>query len=163
MRFLSLLWLASLVAGNVEKTIFVAPAAINLSQDGPGLETLCLKSLSTQSQETRLRLSLPVKFASHEYPAGETSWYLLQNLSPGQRYEVRICWAATVSSSFVTFWYSLIIRSNPQTSDSTHSPSMRSWIHQDWLQICPILLTLKMGFLASLNSQRLNSRPCSYG
>jgi hypothetical protein len=41
---------------------------------------------------TRLNASFPTNTASK----GTATWVLLDGLSPGARYEVRICWLATV-------------------------------------------------------------------
>lgn len=32
---------------------------------------------------------------------GTESWFLLEGLVPGQRYEVRVCWVATVCSNLI--------------------------------------------------------------
>jgi hypothetical protein len=82
------------VLGNVEKTIFVAPPPTTMPETGPTLDNLCLNKL--QPSSPKLRTPLPVKFPHKETPHGLQSWYILDNLSPGKRYEVRICWPATV-------------------------------------------------------------------
>ncbi|KAH7058916.1 hypothetical protein B0J12DRAFT_377620 [Macrophomina phaseolina] len=84
---------------NVEKTVFVAPSAVAVPNVRPGLQDLRLTSLSPSAHV--LRTFLPVAFPSDEAPRGLDHWYLLASLTPGQRYEVRICWAATQPT---TFW-----------------------------------------------------------
>lgn len=93
-----------LALANVEKTIFVAPppppvhvhpATVTLDDD-LGLDTLAPDSPILR---TGLNTSFPVHSSnSHagENQDGTTSWFLLQDLAPGVRYEVRVCWLATV-------------------------------------------------------------------
>lgn len=83
------------VYANTEKVIFLAPAAINLPETLKNLQ-LDVLTLSAFS----LRKSLPVSFPTEEQPQGEESWYLLRTLKDGQRYEVRICWAAIQPTNF---------------------------------------------------------------
>ncbi|KAK4580211.1 hypothetical protein LTR86_000414 [Recurvomyces mirabilis] len=95
----SLTLFATAAYANTEKVIFSAPPAISIPDTGPSLETLQLVSLSAKSSKERL--SLAVNFPSEEQPRGLESWYLLRDLSPTQRYEVRVCWAAIQPT---TFW-----------------------------------------------------------
>lgn len=85
---------AAHVAANTEKTIFKAPAAITIPDVHPGLDDLCLDTLSPSASPLRTKLS--VSFPSEEQPRGTESWFLLNGLVPNQRYEVRVCWVATV-------------------------------------------------------------------
>lgn len=80
---------------NVEKTIFLGPPLTTVPDTGPGLDSLCLNKLLPSSP--KLRTPLPVQFPSKESPKGQHSWYILDQLTPSRRYEVRICWAAIVS------------------------------------------------------------------
>lgn len=82
------------VLGNVEKTIFLAPQAINIPKQHPSLDVLRLDTLTPINSTLRRRL--PATFPSLESPRGTESWFLLEGLHQNQRYEVRICWAATV-------------------------------------------------------------------
>ena len=91
----SLAWCISLVHGNVEKTIFVAPPAIQIPQQHPSLDDLHLETLTPV--EFKLRRQLPASFPKPESPNGAEAWFLLDRLTEYQPYEVRICWAATVS------------------------------------------------------------------
>ncbi|CAK1361499.1 uncharacterized protein RHO25_004921 [Cercospora beticola] len=83
---------------NTEKTIFLAPDIITLPDAGPSLAALGLDTIS--SDNTTLRRALPVVFPSQELPRGQESWYLLHNLQPGRRYEVRVCWPAVQPTEF---------------------------------------------------------------
>lgn len=100
MRFLaylqSLAWcIFPTVLGNVEKTIFLAPEPININKQlRPNLDTLRLGVISPSGSSIRRQLS--ASFPRANTPKGTSAWFLLQELNQGQRYEVRICWAATV-------------------------------------------------------------------
>jgi hypothetical protein len=83
------------VNANVEKTIFLGPSAVTLPEIHPSLDDLHLQSLSRL--DSVLPTQLAVQFPSKAEPHGLESWYLLSDLEEGRRYEVRICWPATVS------------------------------------------------------------------
>lgn len=87
------------VKANVEKTIFLAPGPVTLSNVRPSIDDLHLHVLSPAN--TLLSTQLPVQFPSESVPRGLETWYLLRGLGVGKRYEVRICWPATVSCSFL--------------------------------------------------------------
>jgi hypothetical protein len=78
---------------NTEKVIFLAPQ----QADFPVLD-LTLDALTPA--DPKLRTSLPVAFPTTDHPNGRESWYLLRELTLGQRHEVRVCWAATQSTNF---------------------------------------------------------------
>lgn len=105
---LTLSTLALVALANVEKTIFVAPPP---PAHPPALDDLGLDTLGPENPllRTGLNASFPVQFTVHgagagagagagedEKSSGEESWFLLEDLSPGVRYEVRVCWLATV-------------------------------------------------------------------
>ena len=89
------------VLANVEKTIFVAPPAISIPTAHPNLDDLSLIPLSPLhlSVRTQLNASFPTDNAAN----GSEHWLLLDGLSPGARYEVRICWLATVCKRSASF------------------------------------------------------------
>ena len=89
--FISTLWI--FVEANVEKTIFIAPSSTPLPSE-TGLDDLGLERLSPLSPI--LRTQLNASFPTSDNPLGTESWYFLEDLNPGQRYEVRICYLATV-------------------------------------------------------------------
>lgn len=91
----------NLVLANNEKTIFLAPEALGNLNQQPGLEQLNLPVL-TPSDST-LRTHLPAAFPDSSHPLGEQSWFLLNQLIPHQRYEVRVCWSANVNA----LWFAL--------------------------------------------------------
>ena len=95
---LASLLFATLAIANTEKAIFVAPPPTVTPDAGPTFDDLHLDSLSPD--QLSLRLSLPVAFPSEAEPQGLDSWYLLEGLSEGQRYEVRTCWAAVQPTAF---------------------------------------------------------------
>lgn len=80
---------------NTEKAIFTAPEAVTSTDSGPTLDILRLQTLS--HTDHTLRTSLNVVFPSEEAPQGSDHWFLLRDLNPRQRYELRVCWAAIVS------------------------------------------------------------------
>lgn len=95
--FTSLLLLqACCVFANTEKVIFIGPSSLQVPAAHPTLEDLQLESISPK--HWALRTHVQAEFPTNSSRYGQTSWYLLDKLQEGQRYEVRICWAATVSS-----------------------------------------------------------------
>lgn len=97
-----LVWcfLTALCNGNVEKAIFIAPEAIDIFDQHTNLDTLRLEVLSHHNLSLRRRI--PAAFPTPDSKRGTESWFLLENLNQHQRYEVRICWAATVrKESFI--------------------------------------------------------------
>jgi hypothetical protein len=118
---LSFICLAVPAIANVEKTIFTAPDSTSFGDARPNLIDLRLNILS--SQRLSVRTVLPVIFPTEKHPRGLSSWYILDSLRPGQRYEVRICWAATVSSNSLGQWphsFANTFHSNLQISSWTH-------------------------------------------
>ncbi|KAK5157202.1 hypothetical protein LTR04_005485 [Oleoguttula sp. CCFEE 6159] len=94
-----LLALLASVQANTEKVIFTGPASITIPEDvHPGLDALQLESLSPARRT--LRKQLAVRFPTKRDPSLAQSWYLLEGLEEGRRYEVRICWAATQPTVF---------------------------------------------------------------
>ncbi|KIX92966.1 uncharacterized protein Z520_11239 [Fonsecaea multimorphosa CBS 102226] len=91
-----LLW-AYCAFANVEKVIFLTPAAEPLPQDA-SIDNLFLTRLSEQYPSVRTRIN--ASFPSTVSPKGTESWFLLEHLRPGRRYELRICWLATQPTSF---------------------------------------------------------------
>ena len=83
---------------NVEKTLFVAPTAEPLPQDA-SIDNLLLTRLS--DQHPSVRTSINASFPTAESPKGTETWLLMEGLLPQKRYEVRICWLATVGSVLV--------------------------------------------------------------
>ncbi|KAK0626239.1 hypothetical protein B0T14DRAFT_534436 [Immersiella caudata] len=98
-HLLKLLCLSQLAAANVEKAIFLGPEGVPVPLAHPTLEDLHIDTLTPQ-ENWSLRTRISAKFPSESSPHGDTTWLLLDNLQAGQRYEVRICWAATQPTSF---------------------------------------------------------------
>lgn len=115
------------VLANVEKTVFVAPPAVAIPNVRPGLQDLRLTSLSPSVHI--FRTHIPVVFPSGDAPRGLESWFLLSGLKEGQRYEVRICWAATVCCvkcpCFVQSAHSTAATDYLLAGRSPHRPSLR--------------------------------------
>lgn len=94
-----------LATANVEKTIFLGPAPVNIppqsQSSSPSLADLRLDVLTPDDDDKNnnnwsLRAHLPVRFPSDDAPRGQETWLLLDALTEGRRYEVRVCWLATV-------------------------------------------------------------------
>ena len=86
------------VLANVEKTIFLGPEVIHISRAHPNLEDLHLEVITPSSWT--LRSQIVATFPNPTNPKGTETWVLLDRLEQGQRYEVRVCWAATVSCTY---------------------------------------------------------------
>ena len=84
---------------NVEKTIFIAPSGSDVTyiSERRALAALNIETLSPGSNT--LRRAISRTGTSRESSVVTSTWYSLTDLNPAQRYEVRICWAATVSLS----------------------------------------------------------------
>lgn len=87
------------ILGNVEKTIFIGPEPVDhhILQQRPSLDALKLEVLDPSNFALRRQLN-PAKPGS---PKGTEAWFLLDQLKHNQRYEVRICWLATVSQFLI--------------------------------------------------------------
>ncbi|KAH9845269.1 GPI-Mannosyltransferase II co-activator [Teratosphaeria destructans] len=81
---------------NTEKAVFTAPPPTAFTE--ASLDHLSLHTFSPHRLSRRL--SLPVAFPDEARPRGLDSWYTLERLTQGQRYEVRICWAAIQPTTF---------------------------------------------------------------
>lgn len=109
------------VAANVEKVIFTAPGAQSKVQDA-SLDNLLLTTLSESYPSVRTYIN--ASFPTSTSPKGTESWFLLDGLVPHQRYEVRICWAATVNS--VSLCVTSILANSPP-SNPLHSGLTPIW------------------------------------
>lgn len=89
----------SLASANVEKTIFLGPEPVNIPDQQPSLSSLNIDTLTPE--DWSFRTHLEAIFPTAEFERGKSSWFILNNLSEGQRYEVRICWLATVSFAII--------------------------------------------------------------
>ena len=161
MRFLaylqSLAWCIVPVLGNVEKTIFLAPEAIHIPQQHPNLDDLSLEALSPLN--ATLRRQLPAAFPKPGFTQGKEAWFLLNSLKQHQRYEVRICWAATVSQHS----HSLEMRPTPHfpnTKRRTQQPTSFILNTYELAEVfnTPELITSLAVFSESRQSSRLPAR-----
>jgi hypothetical protein len=112
--------LAGRAAANVEKIVFLAPDPSTMPSASPNLDSLCLEPLAPST--STLHKLLPVRFPSKQHPHGRQSWYLLRGLRPGRRYEVRVCWAASVSAETPGSRRRADRRSNQRHSGSPRTP-----------------------------------------
>ncbi|KAK8009266.1 hypothetical protein PG991_011817 [Apiospora marii] len=97
--------LASLVAANTEKAIFLAPNNINIPSAHPNLDDLQVDTLTPD--KWAIRTYLQAQFPTESAKYGKPTWLVLDQLTEGQRYEVRVCWAATQPTAFVLNTYEL--------------------------------------------------------
>lgn len=81
---------------NVEKTIFLTPASIHVPREHPNLDDLELEVLTPARWRLQHQIVASFPTVSDGFRGTET-WLLLEGLEERRRYEVRICWAATVS------------------------------------------------------------------
>ncbi|CEJ82249.1 hypothetical protein VHEMI02325 [[Torrubiella] hemipterigena] len=88
------LTLALAVAANTEKIIFLAPPVDVIPLASPSLQDLKLDTISPQ------KLSIQRNLTRVFGDGGQDNWYLLDNLTEGKRYELRVCWAATEPTKF---------------------------------------------------------------
>ncbi|KAI3317492.1 hypothetical protein HD806DRAFT_514752 [Xylariaceae sp. AK1471] len=101
------IWISLLlpyVWGNTEKTIFLGPSPVDIQSTYPQLNTLQLGPLNPDNFTIRTHLHA---IFPNEFRDGEPSWFILHNLTEGQRYEVRVCWAATQPTAFRLETYEL--------------------------------------------------------
>ncbi|KAK8087269.1 hypothetical protein PG994_002243 [Apiospora phragmitis] len=97
--------LATLVAANTEKAIFLAPNNINIPSTHPNLDDLQVDTLTPDNWA--IRTYLEAQFPTDSTKYGKPTWLVLDQLTEGQRYEVRVCWAATQPTAFVLNTYEL--------------------------------------------------------
>jgi hypothetical protein len=121
--------LISATQANTEKAIFLAPAISDLKTLNLSLDTLTPSA-------PKLRKSLPVAFPTSDQPYGSEYWFLLRDLNPGQRYEVRVCWAAIQPTSFLLTAFDIndILASPesfPQASNSNSQLPLHTSKHQE--------------------------------
>ncbi|KAI1343892.1 hypothetical protein F5Y15DRAFT_411743 [Xylariaceae sp. FL0016] len=95
----------SAVCANTEKTIFLGPPTVNIASAHPALDDLRLHTLTPQ--DFQIRTHLEARFPINELLHGKPTWLLLDQLREGQRYEVRVCWAATQPTAFKMNTYEL--------------------------------------------------------
>ncbi|PSR79770.1 hypothetical protein BD289DRAFT_455699 [Coniella lustricola] len=120
----------SLCLANVEKAIFLGPEPVNIPQTGPSLANLYLDVLSPE--DWSLRTLLDAVFPTAELPRGVDAWLILDRLTEGQRYEVRVCWLATQPTAFHLETYDLpTVFETPALITSLHNYSMTRQPSQD--------------------------------
>lgn len=88
--------LIPLVSANTEKTIFLGPETVNIPAHSNSLAALNIDTLTPDNYS--LRTHLEAIFPTEDKPKGAETWLILDNLTEGQRYEVRVCWMAIVGS-----------------------------------------------------------------
>ncbi|KAK4210020.1 hypothetical protein QBC37DRAFT_42808 [Rhypophila decipiens] len=113
------------VSANTEKTIFLGPETVRVPAQHPTIHDLHLDVLTPRENKWSLRTSLPRQFPNSTHPVGLATWFLLDELTQGQRYEVRVCWAATQPTSFTINTYPLdLVFSTPDLITSLNEYSL---------------------------------------
>ncbi|KAH6646712.1 hypothetical protein BKA67DRAFT_663114 [Truncatella angustata] len=100
--------LAALVASalaNTEKAIFLGPQAITIPTTHPNLDDLRIVTITPQNWTIRTHVN--AQFPSDTASFGKATWLVLDELTEGQRYELRVCWAATQPTAFRINTYDL--------------------------------------------------------
>lgn len=87
--------LTASVGANTEKTIFLGPETVKIPLAHPTLSDLRLDTLTPGNGTMRTRLG--AQFPFKDDPSGTATWLILDQLTAHQRYEVRVCWPASVS------------------------------------------------------------------
>ncbi|ETS78929.1 hypothetical protein PFICI_08782 [Pestalotiopsis fici W106-1] len=101
---LASLFVATALA-NTEKAIFLGPKTINLPPTHPNLQDLRIDTLTPA--KWNIRTLLNAQFPTDGARFGKATWLVLDELTEGQRYEVRVCWAATQPTEFRINTYEL--------------------------------------------------------
>ncbi|KAI1139964.1 hypothetical protein F5Y05DRAFT_337376 [Hypoxylon sp. FL0543] len=104
-NFAHVFLLVSAASANTEKAIFLGPPTVNVPSAHPTLGDLHIDTLSPTNWA--IRTNLEARFPSISKPHGKATWLILDELTEGQRYEVRVCWAATQPTEFKIRTYEL--------------------------------------------------------
>ncbi|KAI0015676.1 hypothetical protein F4780DRAFT_773381 [Xylariomycetidae sp. FL0641] len=96
---------ASVARANTEKAVFLGPPEVHIPSAHPTLDDLHIHTLTPGNWT--IRTYLEAAFPSIEHPHGKPTWLLLNDLTRDQRYEVRVCWAATQPTAFKLDTYEL--------------------------------------------------------
>ncbi|KAL7799731.1 hypothetical protein V8C37DRAFT_365269 [Trichoderma ceciliae] len=124
---------------NTEKVIFTAPSPVSLSDLAAFLPALdqnipVLDPSARWSLRSNLTRVFPIN--QEEEEPGYPSWLLLDNLTPGRRYELRVCWSALEPTAFTLDTYPLTtVLSTPSLLQSLtqHGKSISSLDRQPQL------------------------------
>lgn len=101
---LASLYVATALA-NTEKAIFLAPKTVNIPPTHPNLQDLRIDTLTPAKWS--IRTHLDAQFPTDGAKFGRATWLALDDLTEGQRYELRVCWAATQPTNFRINTYEL--------------------------------------------------------
>ncbi|KAI8957933.1 hypothetical protein F5Y11DRAFT_61886 [Daldinia sp. FL1419] len=97
-RFTFLYSLTAVVYANTEKSIFLGPPPASIPLSHPTLDNLHVDILTPTNGA--IRTHVEAQFPNISSPHGKATWLVLDDLTEGQRYEVRVCWAATQPTDF---------------------------------------------------------------
>ncbi|KAH0428872.1 hypothetical protein CcaCcLH18_08764 [Colletotrichum camelliae] len=114
---LSMAMFPNFAGANTEKVVFQAPETINVPSTSPTLSELRLDVLTPGHWSKRV--DLPASFPTPASPFGSATWLLLKNLTQDQRYELRVCWAATQPTAFTLDLFELpVVWDSPELISS---------------------------------------------
>ncbi|KAI1471755.1 uncharacterized protein F4812DRAFT_467717 [Daldinia caldariorum] len=91
------------VYANTEKAIFLGPPKATIPFSHPTLADLHVDALTPTNGA--IRTHVEAQFPTASSPHGKATWLILDNLTEGERYEVRVCWAATQPTEFKVATY----------------------------------------------------------
>ncbi|KAI0852007.1 hypothetical protein F5Y00DRAFT_258964 [Daldinia vernicosa] len=97
--------LIAAVCANTEKAIFLGPPTASIPFSHPTLDDLHVDVLTPTNGA--IRTHVEAQFPNISLPHGKATWLVLDELTEGQRYEVRVCWAATQPTEFRVATYEL--------------------------------------------------------
>ncbi|OTB16257.1 hypothetical protein K445DRAFT_383426 [Daldinia sp. EC12] len=104
-HLVSIYSLIATVYANTEKTIFLGPPKASIPFSHPTLGDLHVDTLTPTNGA--IRTHVEAQFPTMSSMHGKPTWLVLDNLTEGQRYEVRVCWAATQPTEFRLTTYEL--------------------------------------------------------
>ncbi|KAI0130771.1 hypothetical protein F4814DRAFT_444906 [Daldinia grandis] len=97
--------LTATVCANTEKAIFLGPPTASIPLSHLTLGDLHVDTLTPTNGAVRTHVE--AQFPNVSLPHGKATWLVLDELTEGQRYEVRVCWAATQPTEFKVATYDL--------------------------------------------------------
>ena len=114
---------------NVEKVIFKAPGQEKAVFDAPGTDDVSQHTLRRAAwyladlpklTHTNFTLNADIEagFPNASFPDGPATWMLLEDLNPGQRYEARVSWPATVRERHLSLPLWLVLHDHHEMAET---------------------------------------------
>ncbi|KAI1659322.1 hypothetical protein F4813DRAFT_28741 [Daldinia decipiens] len=123
--------LIAAVCANTEKAIFLGPPTTSIPFSHPTLGDLHVDTLTPTNGA--IRTHVEAQFPNISLPHGKATWLVLDELTEGQRYEVRVCWAATQPTEFRIATYELqtLLETPELLSGLSEYSQFRRSLHDD--------------------------------